>query len=180
MRFLMKKILIMLLLLICCGASSIPTYSAEERIVVNNTAKTKKVLVGYEYTYKTVKVKVKKKTYLGRFWITHYCPCSRCCGVGGGRVTASGTVPTAGRTVGVNPRLIPYGTKLKVGKEYGYVAEDTGGGIGWQHLDIFCNSHQEALNAGVGYKKVWIVTEKTKKKKKKIKIPVYTEIELAE
>ena len=80
---------------------------------------------------------------------------------------------TAGRTVGVNPRLIPYGTQLKVGKTRGYVAEDTGDGIGWQHLDIFCNSHQEALNAGVGYKKVWAVTYKTKKKKVRVKVPVY-------
>lgn len=108
-----------------------------------------------KYKYKTV-IKV-KKIYLGEFWITHYCPCSYCCGAGGGKVTASGTTPTAGRTVGVNPRLITYGSKLKVGKNSGYVAEDTGGGIGWQHLDIFCNTHAEALNAGVGYEKVWLI-----------------------
>ena len=85
-----------------------------------------------------------------------------------------GTTPTAGRTVGVNPSLIKYGTKLQIGKEEGYVAEDTGGGIGWYHLDVFCNSHQEALNAGVGYKKVYAIkTTKYKKKKIKVKVPVY-------
>ena len=114
-------------------------------------------------------ITVTKKTYLGRFYITHYCPCSRCCGVGGGKVTASGTRPTAGRTVGVNPRLIKYGTKLKVGKRKGYVAEDTGGGIGWKHLDIFCNSHQEALNAGVSYQNVWAITEQKIKVKMVLK-----------
>ncbi|MBR5180560.1 MAG: 3D domain-containing protein [Lachnospiraceae bacterium] len=119
------------------------------------SASKNKITITCKYKWKTTKVKVKKKKYLGKFYITHYCPCSRCCGTGGGRVTASGTTPTAGRTVGVNPRLIPYGTKLRVGKRSGYVAEDTGGGIGWKHLDIFCSSHQEALNAGVGYKKVW-------------------------
>ena len=110
-------------------------------------------------------IKVEKKVYLGKFKITHYCPCSRCCGIGGGKVTASGTKPTANRTVGVNPRLIPYGTKLQVGKHKGYVAEDTGGGIGWKHLDIFCNSHAEALRAGVQYKDVYKLTYTTKRVK---------------
>lgn len=110
-------------------------------------------------------ISVEEKRYLGEFKITHYCPCSRCCGVGGGKITASGTRPTAGRTVGVNPRLIPYGTKLQIGKTKGYVAEDTGGGIGWYHLDVFCNSHQEALQKGVQHKKVYAITYKKVKVK---------------
>ena len=140
----MKKIItILLVAIMLCGQISVPTY-----------AKTK-----------WVTIKVEKRTYLGRFYCTHYCPCVRCCGYGGGKVTASGTKPTAGRTVGVNPRLIKYGTHLQVGKYKGYVAEDTGGGIGWKHLDIFCNSHQEALNAGVQYKNVWMLTYTTKRVK---------------
>lgn len=130
-------------------------------------------IIGYKYKYKWKKVKITKKKYLGKFYITHYCPCEKCCGIGGGKITASGTVPTADRTVGVNPKLIPYGTKLKIGGKSGYVAEDTGGGIGWKHIDMFCNSHQEALNAGVGFKKVWIVKTKYKRKKVKVKIPIY-------
>lgn len=148
----MKKIIIALMLVFCFLASD------------DNQAFGKSRKAEKKYKYKTV-TKV-KKIYLGEFWITHYCPCSYCCGAGGGKVTASGTTPTAGRTVGVNPRLIPYGSKLKVGKNSGYVAEDTGGGIGWQHLDIFCNTHAEALNAGVGYEKVWLI----KKYKKRVKV----------
>lgn len=158
----MKKALIILIAILCAGFTSYARAKDETREII-----------GYKTKYVTKKVKVEKKKYLGKFYITHYCPCARCCGAGGGKVTASGTKPTAGRTVGVNPRLIPYGTKLKVGKYKGYVAEDTGGGIGWQHLDIFCNSHQEALNAGVGYKKVWEITYKTKKKRVKVKVPIY-------
>ena len=112
--------------------------------------------------------KVEKRLYMGEFWITHYCPCARCCGIGGGKVTASGTTPTAKRTVGVNPNLIAYGTKLKIGSKKSktiYVAEDTGGGIGWKHLDVFCDTHSEALQAGVGYKKVWLITYKKVKRK---------------
>lgn len=135
--------------------------------------KTKYKVIGYEYKTVKVKVKIKKKKYLGKFYITHYCPCSECCGPGGGKVTASGTVPTAGRTVGVNPSIVPYGTKLQIGKQDGYVAEDTGGGIGTYHLDVFCNSHAEALAAGVGYKKVYAISYKYKKKKLRIKVPIY-------
>lgn len=144
-----KKLIITLLLICLCF--SIPTYAKSR----------------YKYVYKTVKVT--KKEYLGEFYITHYCPCAKCCGVGGGKITASGTRPKAGRTVGVNPRLIPYGTKLKIGKTKGYVAEDTGGGIGWRHLDIYCNSHAEALSKGVSYKKVWAYKTITKKKRYKLK-----------
>lgn len=158
----MKKIII-LLLIFCIGISS------------DAAIKTRWTTINVE-----------EKRYLGEFKITHYCPCSRCCGVGGGKITASGTRPTAGRTVGVNPRLIPYGTKLQIGKTKGYVAEDTGGGIGWYHLDVFCNSHQEALQKGVQYKKVYAITykkvkvkmvlKKTKLFKNKVKHKKYIEV----
>lgn len=161
MNGLIKKILLCLLAISC--AISSPVEAKKNKII------------GYEYKTIKTKVRVEKKKYLGKFYITHYCPCAKCCGVGGGKVTASGTRPTAGRTVGVNPKLIPYGTHLKVGKTRGYVAEDTGGGIGWNHLDIFCNSHAEALSKGVGWEKVWTITYKTKKKKVKVKVPIYEE-----
>lgn len=160
----MKKLLSLLLVVILSLSIPIPTHSA---------AYFQRIIIGYKYVKKTKKVKVVEKTYLGKFWITHYCPCSKCCGVGGGKVTASGTTPTAGRTVGVNKNLIPFGTKLQIGDQDGYVAEDTGGGIGWKHLDVFCNSHQEALNAGVGYADVWSYKTVIKKKKYKVKIPIY-------
>ena len=132
------------------------------------------IVVGYCYKWKTKKVKVTKREYLGVFWITHYCPCSRCCGAGGGRVTASGTKPTAGRTVGVNTKQISFGTDLQIGDTKGYVAEDTGGGAGWNHLDVFCNSHSEALAAGVSYEHVWRIYQTTKKKRYRARIPIYS------
>lgn len=150
------------LILVICLTISVPV-----------EAKSKYKKVGYEYKYIKVKVKIKEKKYLGKFTITHYCPCEQCCGVGGGKVTASGTTPKAGRTVGVNPSIIPYGTKLRIGGKDGYVAEDTGGGIGTYHIDIFCNSHQEALNKGVLYKKVYAIRTKYKKKRIRVKVPVY-------
>ena len=105
-------------------------YYSNMNVEAKSKKKSKYKVIGYEYKTVKARVKVKKKKYLGKFYITHYCPCEQCCGVGGGKITASGTVPTAGRTVGVNPNLIPYGTKLKIGGKDGYVAEDTGGTYG--------------------------------------------------
>ena len=165
-KFCFKRMLALLMvfvLVLGCGSG----------VEAKSKKKSKWKIIGYETRYIKVKTKVKYKKYLGTFYITHYCPCAQCCGPGGGKVTASGTTPTAGRTVGVNPAIIPYGTKLQIGSQDGYVAEDTGGGIGTYHIDVFCNSHQEALNAGVGYKKVYAIKWKTKKKKIKVKIPIY-------
>lgn len=168
-----KKRILALLMVLVIIITCVPMGSMEAKSKKKKKSKSNYKVIGYEYKTVKVKVKVKKKKYLGKFYITHYCPCAQCCGAGGGKVTASGTVPTAGRTVGVNPALIKYGTKLEIGGKDGYVAEDTGGGIGWYHLDVFCNTHQEALNAGVGYKKVYSYTYKYKKKKLKIKVPIY-------
>lgn len=118
----------------------------------------------YKYKYKTVT----KKKYLGKYRITHYCPCVYCCGKTDG-ITASGTKAKAGRTIGVDTNVIPFGSKVRIGNKV-YVAEDTGGGIiGKKAIDVFCNSHSEALRKGVKYKKVWLITKKRVRVKVKVK-----------
>ena len=78
--------------------------------------------------------------------LTAYCPCVKCCGKSDG-ITASGTQATAWRTVAVDTRLIPYGTEISIdGKTY--VAEDCGGKVKGYTIDVFFNSHEEALNFG--------------------------------
>ena len=78
--------------------------------------------------------------------LTAYCPCELCCGQWAGGNTASGTVPTAGRTVGVDPEVIPLGTTVYIdGKAYR--AEDTGAFTG-NIIDIYMDSHEEALRFG--------------------------------
>lgn len=158
----MRKLLI--LILAVCMAVSTP---------VEAKSKSKYKVIGHQYVWATTKVRVKTKKYLGKFCITYYCPCAECCGSGGGHTTASGTTPKAGRTVAVDPSLISYGTKLKIGKKDGYIAEDTGGGVASKHIDIFVNSHSEALRLGTTYKKVWAIKYKWKKKRIKVKVPIY-------
>lgn len=84
---------------------------------------------------------------LGKFTITHYCPCTECCGEGATGTTASGTQATAGRTIATDPSVIPTGTQVVI-DGHTYTAEDTGGAIKGNRIDIFVDSHQEALNQG--------------------------------
>ena len=89
--------------------------------------------------------------YYGSCRITFYCPCSQCCGAWG-NATASGVMPTAGRTV-ANGSL-PFGTRVLIdGVEY--VVEDRG--VGSDQFDIFVNDHGEALARGLYYTDVFIV-----------------------
>lgn len=81
-----------------------------------------------------------------RFTATGYCSCSKCCGKSTGK-TASGTKATAGRTVAMSSKY-SFGTKVKI-KGYGtYIVEDRGGAIKGNKIDIYFDSHQDALNFG--------------------------------
>lgn len=108
----------------------------EEKIVMNQLINTKpKVMTPGTVDGNSV--------YLGEFKITYYCGCAICCGVAG-NPTASGVMPTAGRTVAADPS-IPFGTKLVI-NGYEYVVEDRGGAIKGNRIDIYENTHAEALN----------------------------------
>ena len=86
--------------------------------------------------------------------ITAYCPCAKCCGKTNGR-TASGTTATAGRTVAASSKFA-FGTKLNIGGHI-YTVEDRGGAINGNKIDIFVNTHAEALQWGVRYLSVSVV-----------------------
>lgn len=83
----------------------------------------------------------------GVFKVTHYCDCEHCQGEYIG-TTATGTAPKAGRTIAVDPDTIPLGSVVKInGQEY--VAEDTGGAIKGNRVDIFVADHSEAMAKGI-------------------------------
>lgn len=75
------------------------------------------------------------------------------CNDGDATNTATSTVPTPGRTIAVDPTVIPYGSEVVI---YGhtYIAEDTGGAIKGNRIDILFETHQEALEFGIQYANV--------------------------
>lgn len=83
-------------------------------------------------------------TLLGTFRLTGYCSCDQC-SEGYGSRTATGGHAAAGRTIAVDPRVIPYGTHVLI-NGHEYVAEDCGGAVKNRHIDIYFNSHREAAN----------------------------------
>ncbi len=98
--------------------------------------------------------KTSDKKSMGRFKLTGYCACEYCCGKTDG-ITSTGVKAKAGRTIAVDPRVIPYGSTVIInGKEY--VAEDCGGAIKNKKIDIFFNTHEEALEWGVKYAEVYV------------------------
>lgn len=86
--------------------------------------------------------------YLGKYKITAYCSCSKCCGKSNG-ITSSGKYATANHTIAA-PGNFPIGTKLKINGIV-YTVEDRGGAIKGKKIDMYVNSHSEALRWGVRY-----------------------------
>lgn len=90
---------------------------------------------------------------LGGFTLTAYCPCMKCCGKWANGITSTGTLAAEGRTIAVDPRVIPYGSTVTLYYEDGtvhtYTAEDCGGAIRENRIDVFFADHQAALQFGV-------------------------------
>jgi len=81
----------------------------------------------------------------GRYVITAYCACMQCCGKTNG-ITASGAQATANHTIAA-PGTFAFGTKLLINGTV-YTVEDRGGAIQGNRLDIYMDSHSEALKWG--------------------------------
>lgn len=96
-------------------------------------------------------VKAKKKPE--KYKVTAYCPCEKC-SEGYGRKTSTGVTATEGRTIAVDPTVIPYGTKVHIKGMGDFVAEDCGGDVKGKHIDIYFESHQDTIKFGVRFKTV--------------------------
>lgn len=93
---------------------------------------------------------------LGTFRITHYCPCSICCGPWANGITSTGVTATTNHTIAVDPSQIPYGSQVVINGQV-YVAEDCGGAIKTNCIDIYVASHAEGEAKGVYYAEVYLI-----------------------
>jgi 3D (Asp-Asp-Asp) domain-containing protein len=89
---------------------------------------------------------IARPTYKMTVVATAYCACESCCGKSDG-ITASGVKARANHTIAVDRNVFPLGTHILYnGIEY--VAEDTGGAIKGNRIDIYFDNHSDALEWG--------------------------------
>lgn len=91
-------------------------------------------------------------SYLGIWTITAYCPCEICCGQWATGCTASGVLATSNHTVACGS--LPFGTQVMIGDQI-YTVEDTG--VEGEWIDIFFDTHDEALAFGMRTMEVYLV-----------------------
>lgn len=72
--------------------------------------------------------------------------------------TSTGVMPTVGRTIAVDPSVIPQGTAVEIDGFGVRYAEDTGGAIKGNKIDVFVETTAEALQLGRKFNvDVWAV-----------------------
>lgn len=99
----------------------------------------------------------KQGEYMGDYVISAYFNCSICCGQWAGGPTSSGTMPVAGITVASN--TIPEGSYIMFNNHV-YHVEDTGNpSVLGSRIDLYMDSHEEALNWGLQTFPVYAVTD---------------------
>lgn len=74
-------------------------------------------------------------------------------------ITSSGIPATPERTIAVDPEVIPIGTWVYIEGLGVYRAEDTGGAIKGNRIDVFMPTHEDALNFGVQEFDVFLVEQ---------------------
>lgn len=104
-----------------------------------------------------------------RMKVTAYCPCSKCCGRYADGITASGYKIRKGDKFVAADKRYPFGTQMYVPGYHrikGYPDNcypqtmkvlDRGGAIKGNHIDVYFDTHQEALEWGVQYLDVTIL-----------------------
>ena len=104
---------------------------------------------------------------LGNFKLTAYCACEICCGIwannrpvdkDGNEIVygAIGEELKEGYSIAADPTVIPYRTEIII-NGHTYKAQDCGGAIKGNRIDIYFSSHEDALKFGVQYAEVFLI-----------------------
>jgi 3D (Asp-Asp-Asp) domain-containing protein len=87
--------------------------------------------------------------------VTAYCPCRECCGPNARGITSTGQDARDLSGCAVDPKLIPYGCRVRIPGVGWRTADDTGGAMrkngrrGIVHIDVRMRTHKQALRFGV-------------------------------
>ena len=111
-------------------------------------------------------IKIKEDIFLGNFMITAYCSCYECCGEyalnrpidsNGNEIVygSIGEMLVEGYSIAVDPNVIPYGTEVII-DGITYKAQDCGGAINGNEIDVYFADHKKAQEFAVQYKDVYL------------------------
>ncbi len=102
--------------------------------------------------------------------VTAYCPCSKCCGCYSDGITASGHIIKPGDMFVAADKYYPFNTLMHIPgycwtafydanrpQKFLVKVLDRGGAIKGNHIDVFFNTHQEALNWGIQFLTVTVI-----------------------
>lgn len=112
-------------------------------------------------TDREVDIQAAKPVSLGEFKLTAYCSCTKCCGKWAYNrpndivYGAIGEELKEGHSIAVDPKVIPYRTEVII-DGVAYRAQDCGGAIKGNRIDIYFENHDDALDFGVQYKEVFV------------------------
>lgn len=167
---LIAVIFVVILVVITCTllGMATPTSGTDKAAETDTHTQTSSFTPSTEQT--TPEVKEPEIISLGEYRLTAYCGCSKCCGKWGENrpldengkpivYIANMSIAKEGVTIAADINVLPYGTKVIIdGHEY--IVQDRGGVINGNRIDIYFESHQDALNFGVQYKEIY--TERNK------------------
>ena len=112
-------------------------------------------------TDREVDTQANEPVSLGEFKLTAYCKCEKCCGIwaynrpNGIVYGAIGEELKENYSIAVDPNVIPYRSEVIInGKTY--KAQDCGGAIKGNRIDVYFEDHNDALEFGVQYKEVFV------------------------
>ena len=156
-------ILIAIMVLLGCVFEDV---KIERAIETNKNIEQDKKTIEIETDKEVGKEEVIELVSLGEFKLTSYCPCSICCNSfaynrpkdKNGKEIVYGSIGERlkeGYSIAVDPEVIPYGTEVII-NGHTYKAQDCGGAIKGNRIDVYYESHQDALNFGVQYAEVFL------------------------
>ncbi|MBS5149496.1 MAG: 3D domain-containing protein [Butyricicoccus pullicaecorum] len=93
---------------------------------------------------------------LGSFRLSFYCPCEKCNGRTD-KKTKMGTEMVEGRTIAVDTSVIPLGSRVYIDGYGLFIAEDIGGAIKENKIDIAVSDHDHAYELGVDNATVYLI-----------------------
>ena len=127
-----KKIIAIVLAAVMSFTAVFTSSAQTRRVHSNNNIKQQKVVQAIELkssdNYRVNKQMIKNSKHM-RVGATAYT---------NDPITSTGTKPTEGRTIAVDPRIIPYGTKVYIPQfDRVFIAEDCGSAIKGNRIDVY-------------------------------------------